>query len=127
MRVARVENGTVANIEVWPDGAELPPACREVGALVDIGWTFDGSTFTPPDEPASIVVLSPLQFLSRLTPQELAGISAAAAANPMVDVWRMMMLAAAEIRSDDPRTQEGLAFAVQMGLLTAERAQAVMA
>jgi hypothetical protein len=126
MRVARINNGTVANVELWQDGATLPPDAIECGPEVGKGWTYAGGTFSAPPKPIEAVVLTPLEFLSRLTPQELGTIAALAQSDLTVEVWKMTMLAAGEIRSDDERTVQGLAFAVSKGILTQERAAEVM-
>jgi hypothetical protein len=49
MILAIVKNGIVTNrivAETWPDGVEIPQ-----GVPVDIGWLYDGETFTAPTAP----------------------------------------------------------------------------
>lgn len=126
MRIARINNGTVANIEIWADDARLPADAIACGPAVAKGWTYADGVFAAPPKPPEAVVLTPLEFLSRLTPQEMGTIAALAQSDLTVEVWKMTMLAAGEIRSDDERTAQGLAFAVSKGILTAERAAEVM-
>ncbi len=119
------DDDTVTSIVELPDDGSVPDgrwAKVRPGQAVEPGWIAspDG-TFAP-----RVVVLTPLQFISRLTIAEKVAIAQASVSDPSVAVWQMTMLAAGEIRSDDSRTEEGLAFAVAKGLLTAERAQAVM-
>lgn len=51
MRYAHISDGVVVNISVWSDSA---PATDEQGRTLiacgdaGIGWTYDGSQFTPP-------------------------------------------------------------------------------
>jgi hypothetical protein len=79
----------------------------------------------PPAAPAAVVVLTPLQILGRLTPQEEAAL--ATATDLAVQVVRNRLIAASEIRSDDPRTAEGRAILVAKGIVTEERAAEIFA
>lgn len=126
MRVARIVDGIVENIEVWPDGAPLPENAVACDRGVSKGMLYAGGTFTAPPVAPQPVVLTPLELLSRLTPGELSAITVAAMNDPGVAQWQTMLLAAGEIRSDDQRTLDGIAFAVSKGILTAERAAEVM-
>ncbi len=79
----------------------------------------------PPPSPAPVVVLSPLTILSRMTPQEEAALTAS---NDLaVAIVRNRLIAASEVRSDDPRTDEGKAILVAKGIITAERAAEIFA
>ena len=78
-----------------------------------------------PQTPAPVVVLTPLQILGRLTPQEEATL--ATSTDLAVQVVRTRLIAASEIRSDDPRTAEGRAILVAKGIITAERAVEIFA
>lgn len=49
-RYAIVENGIVINVAVASE--PVNPSWVEVSGQESKGWTYDGSTFTPPPEPA---------------------------------------------------------------------------
>jgi hypothetical protein len=58
MRWALVVGGVVENIIIWDGDTSRwqPPAGAQVvavaaGQACSIGWTYDGSTFTEPEEP----------------------------------------------------------------------------
>lgn len=70
------------------------------------------------------VVLTPLTVISRMTQQEQAAILASDDA--AVRVWVGMAGAALEIRSDDPRTDQGFALLVSKGLLAEARVAELM-
>lgn len=46
-RYARIEAGVVVNLELWPEGAQ-PAGLVPAYDAVQIGWTWDGSSFSPP-------------------------------------------------------------------------------
>lgn len=50
MRIARIENGTVAQVLVYPDGSEIPDGWVD-GASANVGWAYDGGAFVPPPAP----------------------------------------------------------------------------
>ena len=79
----------------------------------------------PPAPPAPVVVLTPLTILGRLTPTEEAAL--ATSTDLAVAVVRNRLIAASEVRSDDPRTAEGRAILVAKGIVTAERAVEIFA
>jgi hypothetical protein len=69
---------------------------------------------------APVVVLTPLTILGRLTPQEEAALSGST--DLAVSIVRNRLIAASEVRSDDPRTAEGAAIFVAKGIITEARA-----
>ena len=74
---------------------------------------------------AGVVILTPLTILGRLTPTEEAAL--ATSTDLAVAVVRNRLIAASEVRSDDPRTTEGKAILVAKGIVTAERAVEIFA
>jgi hypothetical protein len=74
----------------------------------------------PPAPVAPVVVLTPLTILGRLTPAEEAALSGST--DLAVSIVRNRLIAASEVRSDDPRTAEGAAILVSKGIITSERA-----
>ena len=77
----------------------------------------------PAPEPAGVVVLTPLTILGRLTQAEEAAL--ASSTDLAVSIVRNRLIAASEVRSDDPRTAEGKAILVAKGIITAERAAVI--
>lgn len=77
----------------------------------------------PAPEPAGVVVLTPLTILGRLTQAEEAAL--ASSSDLAVSIVRNRLIAASEVRSDDPRTAEGKAILVAKGIITAERAAVI--
>lgn len=78
---------------------------------------------SPAPDPVGTTVLSPLQILSRLTAEEEAALTAST--DLAVAIVRNRLIAATEVRSDDPRTAEGASILVAKGILTDERAEEV--
>jgi hypothetical protein len=74
----------------------------------------------PPAPPVSVVALTPLTILGRLTPAEEAALSGST--DLAVAIVRNRLIAASEVRSDDPRTAGGAAILVSKSIITAERA-----
>ena len=97
-----------ATAEAWPTDAVLAAAIAN-----------------PPAAPAPVVILTPLTILGRLTPTEEAAL--ATSTDLAVAVVRNRLIAASEVRSDDPRTTEGKAILVAKGIVTAERAVEIFA
>lgn len=83
---------------------------------IALGWEATPSPGPTPDA----VTMTRLSFLGRLTDAELLGILTSEDAG--VILFRTLFLAANEIRSDDPRTIDGLAYLEAAGLLAAGRA-----
>ena len=50
MRLAKIEYGAVVNVEIWPDGSELPSG-YVASDSANIGDTYEGGEFIPPSEP----------------------------------------------------------------------------
>lgn len=71
-------------------------------------------------------IVSKLAFLDRFTPEELAGLLAAAPSNLTVQVILKRFDSAQEITVNDPRTIMGVSALVPMGLLTADRAAQIL-
>lgn len=90
-------------------------------------WLAAGNTPEPADEPpAPARTLTPREFRHRLTALEQAAITAAAMGDPDVLSWRLAAAEAQEIDLDHPDTSAGLAFLVSRGLLSPDRAAAIL-
>lgn len=72
-----------------------------------------------------VKVWTPLEFIAKLTDAEKIAIFSSS--DPQVLLFRTMAVAAQEIRTDDPRTSQGLNYLVSVNLLTAERKAAILA
>jgi len=91
-----------------------------------LDYYYDGTQWVqyPPPPPPP---LTRLGFMSRFTDAELVGIEVARQTAPEVEVRATLTvlkeswLAATEVDVTDPRTQQGVALLVQMGLLTESR------
>ena len=94
--------------QAWPTDAELATAIA-----------------TPVPAPTPVIVLSPLDILSRMTPQEEGALNAST--DLAVCIVRTRLGAAQEVRSDDPRTEVGKQILISKGILTAERAAEIYA
>jgi hypothetical protein len=106
---------------VYPSGqyATLPAHSGDPSpdnAAADIAYALAN----PPAPVAPVVVLTPLTILGRLTPAEEAALSGST--DLAVSIVRNRLIAASEVRSDDPRTAEGAAILVSKGIITAKRA-----
>lgn len=63
MRIAKVENGVVAQVLVYPDGSEIPEGWLD-GTNANVGWTYENGTFVaPPPPPAPVPDLTFAQLL----------------------------------------------------------------
>jgi len=95
-----------------PEADDLPSLDTVVAAIAN-----------PAPEPAGVVVLTPLTILGRLTQAEEAAL--ASSSDLAVSIVRNRLIAASEVRSDDPRTAEGKAILIAKGIITAERAAVI--
>jgi hypothetical protein len=94
-------------------------------------YYYDGTQWVqyPPPPPPP---LTRLGFMSRFTDAELVGIEVARQSAPDVQVRATLTvlkeswMAATEVDVTDPRTQQGVALLVQMGLLTEERMHQIL-
>jgi len=117
---AIVENGVVVNVAV-SESALFPNWIQS--DVAQIGWTYDGSSFTPPT-PVPVVlppIITRLAFRYRLTDAEYVGILTAAKTDVSVAAWVETFNIVSQVNLNDPRTKAGLDMMVSKGLLTAER------
>lgn len=109
-------------------------ACRKLSdadaARVGPGWIAgaDGA-FSPPVTPLVLKpsTMSPLEFQARFSAEELASIAKAAMTTPALFLFMLQMASAQVIDLHDPRTSGGMQALVGVGLLTADRAAAILA
>jgi hypothetical protein len=66
---------------------------------------------------------TPLQFLSRFTPEEQADVILSD--DPQVRVFRFLFAISDRVISTDPRLEQGRLLLVSKGLITAERAAVI--
>ena len=75
-------------------------------------------------QPANpVTVLSPLEVIRRLTPSEEAAL--VSSTDLAVRIVCNRLIAAGEVRSDDPLTIEGVRVLVEKGIITRARAEQV--
>ncbi len=92
-----------------------------------IGMLYEGGEFVPaPQEPEQITQISRLEFMDRFD-KDLAGVFAAAKANPDVEVWVEKVKAASSIDLTDPRTVSGVQALETAGLIAVGRADEILA
>jgi len=117
---AIVENGVVVNVAV-SESALFPNWIQS--DVAQIGWTYDGSSFTPPT-PVPVVlppIITRLAFRYRLTDAEYVGILTAAKTDVSVAAWVETFNIVSQVNLNDPRTKSGLDMMVSKGLLTSQR------
>jgi hypothetical protein len=88
------------------------------GQTVFAGWD------TPVPGPR---VLPPLAFMDLFTPAELEAVAGAALQSPAVLLWLTKASAAQVIELDSPQTSQGVQALVGAGILSAERAERILA
>lgn len=120
MRYALVQAGKVDNI-VSGEGLGSPyvPCPPYVG----MGWTFDGTTFSPPIQSRT---WTSYEFLQRFTTQERRLIWNRAKNDDDVAEFLMFSQAANEVLSDDPATIAGMNTLVSKNILTASRKDQIL-
>ena len=93
----------------------------------EIGWLFDGLRLTRPDGSVGLDMrITPLALRSRFTVDELVTITAATASNPVVKVLLDNVSVAKYIDLNSTTAQTGIFALASFGLITMERAQAIV-
>jgi hypothetical protein len=103
-------------IIVQPDGITVGILANGTASPENV----EADIASPRQPPPGPVALTPLTTLGRLTPAEEAALSGST--DLAVSIVRNRLIAASEIRSDDPRTAEGAAILVAKGIITEARA-----
>jgi hypothetical protein len=117
---AIVENGVVVNVAV----SESALAANWVQSdVAQIGWTYNGSTFSPPAPTPDTKppIITRLAFRYRMTDAEYVGILTAAKTDVSVAAWVETFNIVSQVNLNDPRTKSGLDMMVSKGLLTSQR------
>lgn len=117
-------------VEATEDTPAQPQRIEEMGAeffcasaepdMENAAAVIEAFCAAPEPTPAPVIVRSPLEILSRMTQEEEAALASSSIL--AVVIVRNRLIAASEVRSDDPRTAEGKAILITYGILTAERA-----
>lgn len=97
-----------------------------IGADGHPDWSAIGPMAPPPPPPESRE-LSVLDFRRRFTLTEKAAIYTAAETNPLLRAWLDDLAVATSAHLDHPDVIEALDALAQLGILTAERAEAIRA
>lgn len=72
-------------------------------------------------------IVTKIAFLTtRLTVQEFTGILVAAKTDPVIEAWKYIFDLATQVDLDSQNTKDGMALLVAKGLLTQERADAIL-
>ena len=129
---ARIENGVVLELTETDPAGRYHPMIPWVDVSpvdgIQVGWRESGSTYVAP--PAPVVSrptqITPLEFMARLTEGEAHAISAAAIAAPAILFWLIQCSGASYIDLVDPRTVAGVQALAAAGLLTSDRATALV-
>lgn len=124
-RWALIDGNTVANVVEQDSQPQIGGTWVDItGQHVGPGYTYDGSTFSPPPPPPNII--TKIAMLTRFTDAEYVGILAASKTDIEVEAWKVKFDAASTISLDDSRTQSGVAMLVSKNLLTQARADAIL-
>lgn len=63
MRIAKIENGVVVQVLVYPEGSDIPEGWMD-GTNASVGWTYEDGVFVPPPpEPLPVPDLTFAQLL----------------------------------------------------------------
>ena len=122
-RYAQIQNGIVdqvINSETDPDGINGEwVACGDAGP----GWTYDGTTFAPPD-PAALrqAIVPKLEYLKLFTQAERIAIRALGRTNDFVNDYIELMNAAVTVNRDADEIVQGLANLETAGAIAVGRA-----
>lgn len=90
-------------------------------------WSAVGALALAAPDPGSSRELSVLDFRRRFTLEERAAIYTAAETNALLRAWLDDLAVATSVHLDHPDVIDALNALVQLGILTAERAEAIRA
>jgi len=135
MKYAIVENNEVTNVTLWDGTTEWSPPEGTIAVAcsddVGPGWTYDGSTFSPPvPEPEPVpepTILNNVDFLRLFTQAERINIRAASAVNATIADYQYMLDAAVTVNLQDPDILSGVPLLEQAGLIGQGRAAQILA
>lgn len=127
MKIAVINEGTVANIilaDTVPDNGVDITGQRGIS----VGDLYDGTSFSKPAEaqPEEPGTLTKLAFRKRFTTAEKTAIYNAAKTDVLIQVFLDDVNAAESIDTTDADTVAGIGYLQANGLLTAERASAIL-
>jgi hypothetical protein len=128
-RWALIAGDIVANVVEQDDEPSIGGVWVDItGQHVGPGYTYDGTSFTPPPppppEPRIITKVSMLT--RRLAQAEFVGILAAAKTDVAIEAWKYVFDAASTIDLDGQNSKDGMALLVSKKLLTQARATAIL-
>jgi hypothetical protein len=119
--ITEVEAPTILNTQVTTDSIQL------IDGVYTQVWAIRDKTQAELDaEKPPRASYSPYQFKLRLTGEERIAIRNAAATNPIIFDFMDMLNTAPSVFLDDPVTMAGIGYLQQQGILTSERASAVL-
>ncbi len=114
------------------DGASIPVAPGNADYQAFLAWEAAGNTPDPAPTVAADSVITSFAYMQRFTATETAAIQTAALASPPTETslqifnWLMMVAAAGTIDLTNTTVTTGMAALVAAGLLTQDRATAIL-
>lgn len=91
-----------------------------------VGWVFNGSQIVAPPGYNPTIKLTKLKFRLRFTVPELVGVFMASASNPMLQLLLSNQAIADYVDLLDPVTIAGVGYIESLGLITADRMNAIL-
>jgi hypothetical protein len=112
--------------EILNDAGEVINTILADESFVETHYPGHYRLVGPEPEPYQPPVITKVAFISRFTPQEYVGVVAATKTDVEVQAWYDLFQAANVVDLSDPRTVAGVNSFVTKGLLTQERADAIL-
>ena len=118
-----IEQDTTPSVvlDPWPNGFWVQ--CPD---WVGPDCVYENGEFLKIPPPPLLPIITKVAFISRFTPQEYVGVVAATKTDVEVQAWYDLFQAANVVDLSDPRTIAGVNSFVTKGLLTQERANAIL-
>lgn len=126
-RWACVEGGVVSNVVEQEDTPQIEGVWVECVPEVGPWHKYANGVFTaPPPPPPLPRIITKLAFRFRLTDLEYVGILSASKTDVSVEAWVSTFNMVSQINLADQRTAAGVDLLVSKGLLSQERADAIL-
>jgi hypothetical protein len=134
MKIALVKDNVVVEVKEMTE-AEVLAVSNQYTACIDVdgydpepvtGWTLEGNELVDPNFTLPSMRITKLALRQRFTIGELTAIYAATATIPIVRILMDNLMVASFIDLSRADTQAGLGVLVAYGLITQERATAIL-
>lgn len=137
MKIALIQDNKVVEIKDFASEEALQEVAMsyqlslnitDSNPVPQVGWVFNGSILVPGEGQSATynMKITKLAIRQRLTLAELVGIYSAIPTNPVLQVLMDNLKVATFIDLNRPDTISGVMYLVSVGLLTLERAQAIL-